>query len=146
MANLYQVWPLMAGVALVTACILFSCLVGFGLVLLLTYNFQALICLWRWMKVLIKREEKGGSIGKKAVLTWTTSNLYSFPQDETFYPPSSTILSRQEPTLLPSVKLILQETVRVQGCACCGVDQPCTKTSIQEKFVQNEEEQQHFTC
>jgi len=76
-----EVWPLMAGVALVTACILFSCL--------------ALMCLWRWMKVLIKREEKGGSIGKKAVLTWTTSNHYSFPQDETYYPPSSTILSRK---------------------------------------------------
>ena len=43
MVNLYKVWPLMAGVALVTACILFSCLVGFGLVLLLTYKFQALI-------------------------------------------------------------------------------------------------------
>ena len=104
--------------------------------------FQAFICLWRWMKVLIKRDTKGGSIGKKPVLTWTTSNHFSFPQ-ETLYPSSSTIISRQAYTVLASTKLIPTcrklsghkggyKGVAVVGLISPAPGNPC-KTNVSQK-------------
>ena len=94
------------------------------------------------MKVLIKRDTKGGSIGKKPVLTWTTSNHFSFPQ-ETLYPSSSTIISRQAYTVLASSKLIPTcrklsgykggyKGVAVVGLISPAPGNPC-KTNVSQK-------------